>query len=66
MVLDAVGFANGDFDSKLGDATYAVEKLQQATNHKGFKDARILTDLGRCLIVRLGTGVLHNVLMKLL
>ncbi len=46
MVLDAVGFANGDFDSKLGDATYAVEKLQQATNLKGFKDARILTDLG--------------------
>ena len=46
MVLDAVGFANGDFDSKLGDAAYAVEKLQQATNIKGFKDARILTDLG--------------------
>ncbi len=46
MVLDAVGFANGDFDSKLGDATYAVEKLQQATGQKGFKDARILTDLG--------------------
>ena len=45
-VLDAVGFANGDFDSKLGDANYAVEKLKQATNLKGFKDARILTDLG--------------------
>ena len=45
-VLDAVGFANGDFDSKLGDAAYAVEKLQQATNIKGFKDARIMTDLG--------------------
>lgn len=39
-VLDAVGFANGDFDSKLGDAAYAVEKLQQATNIKGFKDPR--------------------------
>ena len=26
-VFDAVGFANGDFDSKLGDAAYAVEKL---------------------------------------
>lgn len=45
-VLDAVGFANGDFDSKLGDAAYAVEKLQQATNIKGFKDPRVLTDLG--------------------
>ncbi len=45
-VLDAVGFANGDFDSKLGDAAYAVEKLQLATNIKGFKDARVMTDLG--------------------
>jgi len=45
-VLDAVGFANGDFDSKLGDGTYAVEKLQQAINIKGFKDARVMTDLG--------------------
>jgi Flp pilus assembly protein TadD len=46
MVLDAIGFANGDFDSKYGDGAYAIEKLQQATNIKGFKDARILTDLG--------------------
>ncbi len=46
MVLDAIGFANGDFDSKFGDGAYAIEKLQQATNMKGFKDARILTDLG--------------------
>ncbi len=46
LVLDAVGFANGDFDSKSGDAAYAVEKLVQATTQKGFKDARILTDLG--------------------
>lgn len=46
LVLDAIGFANGDFDSKYGDAAYAVEKLQQATNMKGFKDARIMTDLG--------------------
>ncbi|MEO7306462.1 MAG: tetratricopeptide repeat protein [Ferruginibacter sp.] len=45
-VLDAVGFANGDFDSKFGDAAYAVEKLTQATNSKKFKDARIMTDLG--------------------
>jgi tetratricopeptide (TPR) repeat protein len=46
MVLDAIGFANGDFDSKSGDATFAVEKLQQATSQKGFKDPRIMTDLG--------------------
>jgi TolA-binding protein len=46
MVLDAIGFANADFDSKLGDGAYAIEKLQQATNMKGFKDARIMTDLG--------------------
>ena len=46
MVLDAIGFANGDFDSKLGDGAYAIEKLQQSTNMKGFKDARIMTDLG--------------------
>ena len=45
-VLDAVGFANADFDSKSGDATYAVEKLTQATNIKKFKDARVMTDLG--------------------
>jgi tetratricopeptide (TPR) repeat protein len=46
MVLDAIGFANADFDSKYGDGAYAIEKLQQATNIKGFKDARIMTDLG--------------------
>lgn len=46
MVLDAIGFANEDFDSKYGDAAYAIEKLQQATNMKGFKDARIMTNLG--------------------
>jgi len=45
-VLDAVGFANGDFDSKSGDAAYAIEKLTQATNIKKFKDARVMTDLG--------------------
>lgn len=45
-VLDAVGVANGDFDSKLGDAAYAVEKLTQATNTRKFKDAKVMTDLG--------------------
>lgn len=45
-VLDAVGFANGDFDSKYGDAAYAVEKLKMATETKKFKDAKVMTDLG--------------------
>ena len=45
-VLDAVGFANGDFDSKYGDAAYAVEKLKLATETRKFKDAKIMTDLG--------------------
>jgi predicted Zn-dependent protease len=45
-VLDAVGFANGDFDSKLGDGAYAVEKLLQATALKGGKDPRVHTNLG--------------------
>ena len=45
-VLDAIGFANGNFDSRLGDASYAVEKLNQATQVKKFKDARVMTDLG--------------------
>lgn len=44
-VLDAVGFANADFDSKFGDAAYAVEKLKQATQIKKFKDARVMTNL---------------------
>ncbi len=45
-VLDAVGFANADFDSKYGDAAYAVEKLTQATKIKKFNDAKVMTDLG--------------------
>lgn len=45
-VLAAIGFANGNFDSKLGDAAYAVEKLNQATQIKKFRDARVMTDLG--------------------
>jgi Tfp pilus assembly protein PilF len=46
LVLDAIGVANGSFDSKFGDAAYGIEKLKQATTLKGFKDARIMTDLG--------------------
>ncbi len=45
-VLNAIGFANGDFDSKSGDAGYAVEKLKQATAIKGFKDPDVYTNLG--------------------
>lgn len=45
-VLDAVGFANGDFDSKLGDPAFAVQVLKQATETKKFKDAKVMTDLG--------------------
>ncbi|MEI9958079.1 MAG: tetratricopeptide repeat protein [Ferruginibacter sp.] len=45
-VLNAIGFANADFDSKNGDGAYAVEKLKQATGIKGFKDAETYTLLG--------------------
>lgn len=45
-VLNAVGLANGDFDSKNGDAAYAIEKLKQATTLKGFKDPETYCLLG--------------------
>jgi predicted Zn-dependent protease len=45
-VLNAIGFANADFDSKNGDAAYAIEKLKQATTIKGFKDPETYTILG--------------------
>jgi Flp pilus assembly protein TadD len=45
-VLNAIGFANADFDSKNGDAAYAVEKLKLATTLKGFKDVETYTTLG--------------------
>jgi len=46
-VLNAVGFANADFDSKAGDAAYAVEKLKQAVAIKaGSKDPDVLSNLG--------------------
>ena len=41
-VLNAAGFANADFDSKLGDANFAIEKLKQATAIKGMKDPDVL------------------------
>ena len=45
-VLNAVGFANGNFDSKNGDAIYAIEKLKQATLVKKFNDPDVLVNLG--------------------
>ncbi len=45
-VLNAVGFANADFDSKAGDAGYAIEKLKQAIAVKGFKDPEVYINLG--------------------
>lgn len=45
-VLNAIGLANGDFDSKNGDAAYAIEKLKLATTLKGFKDAETWALLG--------------------
>ena len=45
-VLNAVGFANGNPDSKNGDAAYAIDKLKQATTLKGFKDPEVWANLG--------------------
>ncbi len=45
-VLNAVGFANGDFYSKAGDAGYAIDKLKQAAAIKGNKDPEVLVNLG--------------------
>jgi Flp pilus assembly protein TadD len=45
-VLNAIGLANGNFNSKNGDANYAVEKLKLATTLKGFKDPETWVLLG--------------------
>ncbi len=45
-VLNAIGLANGNFNIKNGDATYAVEKLKLATTLKGFKDPETWCLLG--------------------
>lgn len=45
-VLNAVGAPNSDPDVKNGDANYAIEKLTQARNIKGFKDPEVLANLG--------------------
>lgn len=45
-VLNAVGAANSNPEAKNGDAAYAVDKLKQATQIKGFKDPEVLVNLG--------------------
>ena len=45
-VLNAVGFANGDFSSKFGEGAYGVEKLKQAVDLKGGKDPDVYSNLG--------------------
>ncbi len=45
-VLNAIGFANGNPDAKNGDPTYAIDKLQQATQLKKFNDPDVWVNLG--------------------
>ncbi|CAN5814139.1 hypothetical protein BH11BAC4_BH11BAC4_03290 [soil metagenome] len=45
-VLNAIGFANGNPDSKNGDAAYGIEKLKQATQIKKFNDPDVYANLG--------------------
>jgi len=45
-VLNAIGYANGNPNSKNGDAAYAIEKLKQATEVKKFKDPDVWVNLG--------------------
>ncbi|MEO6537503.1 MAG: tetratricopeptide repeat protein [Ferruginibacter sp.] len=45
-VLNAIGFANSNPDSKNGDAAYAIDKLKLATTLKGFKDPEVWANLG--------------------
>ncbi|MEO7444177.1 MAG: tetratricopeptide repeat protein [Ferruginibacter sp.] len=45
-VLNAIGFANANPDSKNGDAAYAIEKLKQATQLKKFNDPEVYANLG--------------------
>lgn len=45
-VLNAVGFANGNPNAKNGDASYAIEKLKEATQTKRFKDPDVWANMG--------------------
>ena len=45
-VLNAVGYANANPESKNGDAAYAIDKLKQATAIKKFNDPEVYANLG--------------------
>jgi len=45
-VLNAIGQANADVDTKSGDPAYAIEKLNLATTLKGFKSPATYSILG--------------------
>jgi Flp pilus assembly protein TadD len=45
-VLNAIGYANGNPDSKNGDAGYAIDKLKLATTIKKFNDPEVYANLG--------------------
>ena len=45
-VLNAVGAPNSDPEIKNGDANYAIDKLNQATTLRGFKDPEVWANLG--------------------
>ncbi len=45
-VLNAVGFANSNYESKKGDAAYAIDVLNRATQLKKFKDPEVMVNLG--------------------
>ncbi len=45
-VLNAVGYANSNPDSKNGDGNYAIDKLKIATGIKGMKDPDVFVNLG--------------------
>ncbi|MFM7709628.1 MAG: tetratricopeptide repeat protein [Ferruginibacter sp.] len=45
-VLNAVGFANSNPDTKNGDAQYAIDKLTAARQLKKFNDPSVLVNLG--------------------
>ena len=45
-VLNAIGFANGNFYQKNGDPAFAIDKLKQATQVKKFSDPDVYINLG--------------------
>ena len=45
-VLNAIGQANADFDIKAGDAAYGIEKLNMATQIKGFNNPETYIIMG--------------------